>query len=305
MVDTIDVTQAAPFIPEIWANTALPILRANITLTPRVYSDSDVGGFSVGDTLNIPYPGTLATSDKTAGTAYTLAQPTGETLVPVVLNKHKAVSFIVEDIVRAEQNQDVMRRYSEAAAIALAEKIELDGFAVAEAASHSIGTYGTDLDFADVLNAWKTLTDNKAPSGDRFMAVSTKDLVALVGDTDIQAWAAFARGGQIVGDPTNLGALGGFQEVLASQLVTAAAATPVQTKNIAWRRDALICAFRGLPEPPAGSGAVAANVRDPESGVVLRTLMAYDATYGGVRVTLECLYGWKILDEAKLLLVKS
>ncbi|HUV09935.1 MAG TPA: hypothetical protein VMX12_03085 [Acidimicrobiia bacterium] len=305
MVDTIDVTQASDFIPEIWAQTALPILRSNIVLTPRVYSDSDVSPFGVGDILNIPYPGTLSPTAKSAGTAYALAQPSGEDTVAVTLNKQYATSFIIEDVVRAQANQDLMRVYSTAAAIGLAERIELDGFAVAEAASNSIGAYGTDLDFADILSAWKTLTDNKAPSGDRFMAVSTKDLVALVGDSDIQAWAAYSRGNAIVGDPTNLGAIGGFQEVLASQLVTAAAATPVQTKNIAWRRDGLIAAFRGLPEPPAGSGAVGANVRDPESGVVMRTVMAYDSTYGGVRVTFEVLYGWKILEEAKVLLVKS
>lgn len=304
-VDTIDVTQAQYFIPEIWANTALEILRSNIVLTPRVYSDSDVASFSVGDVLHIPYPGTLATNDKSAGTAYTLSQPSGETEVQVTLNKYKAVSFIVEDIVRAQANQDLIRNYSEAAAIALAERIELDGFAVAEAASNSVGTYGTDLTFDAALAAWKKMTDNKAPSGQRFLAVSTKDIVSLVGDTDIQNWAAFSRGNQITSSPENLGALAGFDEVLVSQLITAAAGTPVSTKNIAWRRDGLICAFRGLPEPPAGSGAVGANVRDAKSGVVIRTVLAYDATYGGVRVTYECLYGWKILREEKLLLVKS
>jgi hypothetical protein len=305
MVDTIDVTQASDFIPEIWANTALPILRSNIVLTPRVYSDSDVATFGVGDILNVPYPGTLTAYAKSAGTAYTLSQPTGEDTVVVTLDKQYAVSFIVEDVVRAQANQDLMRVYSQAAAISLAEQIETDGFACAVAATHEIGAAATDLDFADILNAWKTLTDYKCPPGDRFLAVSTKDLVALIGDSDIQAWAAFSRGNAVVGDPTNLGSLGGFQEVLASQLVPAPAATPLITKNVAWRRDGIICAFRGLPEPPAGSGAVGANVRDPESGVVLRTVMAYDASVGGVRVTFEVLYGWKILEEAKVLLVKS
>jgi hypothetical protein len=305
MVNTIDVTQAQYFIPEIWANSALEILRSRIVLTPRVYSDSDVAAFSVGDVLHIPYPGTLAASAKSAGTAYTLAQPTGETEVQVTLDKYYAVSFIVEDIVRAQANQDLIRNYSEAAAIALAEQIELDGIAVAEAATNTVGTYGTDLTFATLLSAWKKLTDNKAPTGDRFMAVSSKDIVSIVGDTAIQNWAAFSRGGQITTSPENLGAVAGFDELLVSQLITATAGTPISTKNFAWRRDGLICAFRGLPEPPAGSGAVGANVRDVPSGVVLRSVLAYDATYGGVRVTLEALYGWKKLREEKLVLVKS
>lgn len=305
MVDTIDVTQAQYFIPEIWANTALEILRNNIVLTPRVYSDSDVAAFSVGDVLHVPYPGTLAASDKAAGTAYTLAVPTGETEVQVTLDKHKAVSFIVEDIVRAQGNQDVVRNYSEAAAIALATQIETDGIAVAEASTKTSGTYGTDLTFDGMLGAWKEMTDNLCPMGQRFAAVSTKDIVSLIGDTDLQNWAAFSRGNQITSGPMNLGALAGFDEVLVSQLLTAEAGTPVSTKNLAWRRDGIICAFRGLPEPPAGSGAVGSNIRDPQSGVVLRSVLAYDATYGGVRVTLEALYGWKILREEKTLLLKS
>ena len=307
MVDTIDVTQAQYFIPEIWAQEALAILRANIVLTPRVYSDSDIGGsFSVGDVLHVPYPGVLAASPKTAGTAYTLAIPTGETEAQVTLSSHEAVSFIVEDIVRAQANQDLIRNYSQAAAIALAEKIETDGFAEAVTNSaDAIGAYGTALDFADVLTAWQVLTDRKVPSGDRFMAVAPKDLVGLLSDTDIQNWLAFSRGNQAASDPNNLGPLGGFAGVMASQLVPVTAATPTQTNNIAWRRDGLICAFRALPDPPAGSGAVAASVRDPESGVVLRSLLAYDATYGGVRVTIEALYGWQTLQAAKVLLVKS
>ena len=302
MVDTIDVTQAQYFIPEIWANSALEILRSNIVLTPRVYSDSDVASFSVGDVLHIPYPGTLAASPKSAGTAYTLAQPTGETEVQVALNSHEAVSFIVEDIVRAQSNQDLIRNYSEAAAIALAEKIETDGFAVADGGTQTIGTFGTDLDRADFVAAWKKMTDNKAPQNDRYAVISTKDTAAVLLDDDLKELIAFNRPSAV--STANLGPLYSF-DTFTSQLVPAVAATPVQTSNIFWRRDGLICAFRGLPEPPAGSGAVAANVRDPESGVVLRSVMAYDATYGGVRVTIEALYGWKILREEKLLVVKS
>lgn len=305
MVDTIDVTQAQYFIPEIWAQEALAILRSNIVLTPRVYSDSDVAAFSVGDVLHVPYPGTLAAHAKTAGTAYTLSQPTGEAEVQVTLDKYYAVSFIVEDIVRAQANQDLIRNYSEAAAIALAEQIENDGFAEAITSTKTTGTYGTDLSFDGLLAAWKAMTDNKCPIGQRFAAISTKDIVALVGDSDLQNWAAFARGGAITSSPMNLGPVAGFDDILVSQLIPVGAATPAQTKNVAWRRDGIICAFRGLPEPPAGSGAVGANIQDTESGVVLRSVLAYDATYGGVRVTLEALYGWQILRDEKTLLLKS
>lgn len=383
MADTINVTQAQYFIPEIWANTALPILRQNIVATPRVARDSDVASFQRGDVLHVPYPGTLATSDKSAGTEYTLAQPTGETEVQVTLNKHKAVSFVVEDIVRAQANQDLMQRYSEAAAIAIAEQVESDLLTEMLTASQTDGvtSYGTDLSAAGLRGAWKKMTDNKVPQDGRYLLTSTQDAISLLGDSELTNWLAFSNPSAVRGGPNFLGNLFGF-ETHSSQTIalsatggsgtieaddevvtagaahgfavndvfeftsltggtgaaintqyfvvsvpssttftfsatkggsavnvsadaTAAAWQKLNRKNIAWRRDGAMAAFRGLPEPPSGSGAVAANVQDPESGVVMRVLMAYDARLGGVQVTFEVLYGVKILQDAKLLYLKA
>lgn len=383
MATTIDTTQAQYFIPEIWANSALSILRKTIVATPRVLRDSDVAAFTRGDVLHIPYPGTLAASAKAAGTEYTLAQPSGEAEVQVALNKHMAVSFVVEDIVRAQASQDVVARYVEAAAIALAEQIESDLIAELQTATSAVGEYGTDLSAATLRKAWKAMTDNKCPQDGRTLVMATSDAIALLGDSNLTSYFAFSRPQAIGGGGQALGSLYGF-EAYASQFISEAGAsidlatsaavddiidtatahgfaaddvveftaltggaglstnTPyyvisanlgattfqvsttkggaavnfttditagtvrsLNRKNVAFRRDGAIVAFRGLPEPPPGSGAVAANVRDPESGVVLRSLMAYDARLGGVQVTLEALYGVKALDQNKLLLVKS
>src|SRR4029078_7215123 len=94
-----------------------------------------------------------------------------------------------------------------------AEQIELDGIAVAEAATNTVGTYGTDLTFASLLAAWKKLTDNKAPAGDRDIAVSSKDIVSIVGDTAIQNWAAFSRGNNVTTSPQKLRAVAALDEL--------------------------------------------------------------------------------------------
>jgi hypothetical protein len=59
-------TVAGPFIPQIWANTALEVLRNKVVLAKLVTRDSDIAAFQVGDTLNIPYPGTFTANDKAA-----------------------------------------------------------------------------------------------------------------------------------------------------------------------------------------------------------------------------------------------
>ncbi len=302
MVLSIDTTQAQYFIPEIWAQSAIPILRSNIVVAPRIYRDTDVASFSRGDVLHVPYPGVLAASDKVAGTAYTLAQPTGETEVQVTLDKYKAVSFIVEDIVRAQANQDLVANYSEAAAIALAEQLETDLFTTLGAAANAVGTAGTDLTAALLRTARKTMTDNKAPADGRSLVISTKDTVSLQADSALTSYFAFSRP-QSISDGS-LGRLYGF-DTFESQLIPTVAGTPIETDNYAFRRDGVILAMRGLPEPPAGTGAVASNVRDPQSGIVMRVVMAYDASYGGVRITMELLYGSKILQDAKVLKLKS
>lgn len=85
----VTATVASPFIPEIWAQSALSVLKANIVLAKLVTKDTDVAAFQYGDVLHIPYPGTFTAADKTADTAITPAVPSGGADLSVTLNKHK------------------------------------------------------------------------------------------------------------------------------------------------------------------------------------------------------------------------
>lgn len=303
---TIDVTQAQYFIPEIWGNYALPILRSVIFAAPNVLKDSDVASFSVGDVLHVPYPGTLATNDKSAGTDYQLSQPSGESEVQVTLSQHKHVTINVEDIVRAQSSYNVMDIYARAQVISLAEQIEADiiaAIALGPTASQTIGTYGTDLSAAALRLAQKTMTDNKAPKVGRNMVVSTKDWSALLADTGLTNYFAFARSQAVAGG--DLGPIYGFN--LAESQLAPVSSTSIltSTKNLAWTKDGVMLAMRGLPEPPPGSMATRYTVQDDVSGLVLSVLMGYDIRRGGVQVTFEALYGAKVLEPNKTLLLKS
>src|SRR5665647_89558 len=91
----------AGFIPQIWAQRALDILRANITLTKLVARDTDFEAGWRGKTLNIPYPGTFTANKKTADSPTTLQLPVGGATVAVTLDQHAYVDWLVEDIARA------------------------------------------------------------------------------------------------------------------------------------------------------------------------------------------------------------
>jgi hypothetical protein len=297
----ITTTVAQYFIPEIWAQRALEVLRANIVLARLVTKDTDVAAFQVGDILHIPYPGTFTANDKAAGGSVSLQTPTGGSEVQVTLDKHKEVSFLVEDPVRAQANQDVLDRYVNAAATALAEQIESDLMGLYASLSTSIGTSGTDITAATVRQARKALNDARVPQNDRHLVISSKDEIALLGDSNLASYFAFNR----VGVPDGaIGRLYGFT-IWMSQLVKVVSGTPNSTKNLAFHREAFILAMRGLPEPPPNSGARAATIRDPESGLVLRVLYAYNPTYLGVQVTMDVLYGVKVLRDAAGVVVLS
>ncbi len=298
----ITTTVAQYFIPEVWANRALEVLRSNMVLARLVTKDTDVAAFQTGDILHIPYPGTFTANDKAANTAVTVQTPTDGTEVQVTLNKHKEVSFIVEDVARAQANQDLLDRYLNAAVPALAEVIESDLFALYASVTGSVGTSGTDITAATIRSARKELNDNKCPLNPRHLVISSKDEIALLGDTNLATYFANSRAEAVAQGA--IGQLYGFT-VWMSQLVPVVAGTPNSTKNLAFHPEAFILAMRGLPEPPASTGAQAATIRDPESGLVVRVLYAYNPSYLGVQVTLDVLYGVKVLRDEKACVVLS
>ena len=294
-------TSAGPFIPQIWANTALEILRNRVVLAKLVTRDSDIAAFQVGDTLNIPYPGAFTANDKAANTAVTLQVPTATTTT-VTLNKHKEASFLVEDAARATANQDIIARYMEAAIVPIAEQIESDLLGLYSGFSNSVGTSGTDITAATIRSARKKLNDLKAPVDNRALVVSTKDEIAILGDSTLQSFFAFAQAGSV--KEGSIGRLYGF-DVYASQLVPVVTGTPNSTKNLAFNPGAIILAMRGLPDAPAGTGAQTSVVQDPVSGLSLRVTMAYNASNLGVQVTVDVLYGVAKLRDEKAVVVLS
>jgi len=284
---------AANFIPEIWAQTALQALRANVVLAKLVTRDSDVAAFTVGDTLHIPVPGTFVANDKAAGSNVTTQVPT-DSSVDLVLNKHKEVTFLIEDVAKAQANQDLMLRYLTNATIPLAEAIEGDLFALYAGFSHSVGTSGTDVAASTIRSARKQLNDSKAPKAGRFMVLSDKDEIAVLGDSTLASYFAFSQPDAV--REGSSGRVYGF-DLYQSQLVPVVAGTPASTKNIAGTPEFGLLGMRGLPET-GNPGVEQMNMRDPESGLVLRQTVSYNPNALGVQVTLDVLYGVVELRDA-------
>lgn len=181
------------FIPQYWANRALDVLRAQIVLANLVAKDVDFGeaGWK-GKSITVPYPGTFSAVDKVADTPATPQVPVGGASVTLTLSKHKVVPFLVEDFAAAQANMSLMDRYVEPAVIALAEQFETDLYnQYLNLTTTALGTVGTDITAAVVRSAMKGLNDQKAPTQDRFLVVSTKDQIALLGDSTLATYFAY------------------------------------------------------------------------------------------------------------------
>lgn len=294
----VTTTTAANFIPEIWANTALSALRSRLRLARLVTKDTDVtNAFTVGDVLHIPAPGTFTANNKTAGAAVSLQAPT-DSEVTVTLNKHKEVSFLVEDPVRAQENQSVMDRYATNAVIPIANAIEDDLFALYAGFSATPLGGASAFDAARARSARQVLNDANVPETGRNLVITSSSEMALLSDSNIQSYFQYSRSDNV--EEGFVGRLYGFDVYYSNRV-------PLATtyKNLAFQTEAMILAMRRLPDPPAGSGATSATVTDPESGLMLRATTAYNASYLGVQVTFDVLYGVAELRDACAVVVAS
>jgi hypothetical protein len=90
------------------------------------------------------------------------------------LNKHKEVSFIIEDVARAEARPDVMAGLRDRRGAGAAEQIGTDLLTLASRLTYSVGTYNERYRRV-ARSARKKLNDNKAPFDGRHLILSSKD----------------------------------------------------------------------------------------------------------------------------------
>jgi hypothetical protein len=282
--------ETAGFIPQIWAQRALDILRANIVLLKLIARDTDYEPQPQGKTLTIPYPGTFTAQKKTQGSSATIQTPSGGSSVNVTLSELAYVDFVIEDFARVQASSELLDRYIEPAAVAIAEQMEADLFTLySSMTGGSVGTSGTDMTPAEIRQAAKLLDDAKVPMSNRSLVISSKDRVALLGNTELTSYFAFARPEGVA--QGSLGNLYGF-ETFMSQLVPAVAGTPVSTKNLALHKNAMILATRPLGEPEPTTGLQASSLVDNDSGIAIRVLRSYDMAARGHRIGFDVLYGY-------------
>lgn len=289
----ITVTEVNDSLATIIAAEALGRLRSNTVLSRLVARDWDAEVASYGQVVKIPVRGALSVNDKSANTVYTLQTP-ADTSVSVTLNKHKEVSFVIEDIAAALARPDFLNGYIADAAIAIGEQIDADIAALYSGLSQSIDATSTagPLVVADFVAARKLLSVAHAPNTNRVAVLHPTAAAEILGDTTFtnRDYRGPAEESALVNG--YLGNIAGFQVLEDANIVE----TGSEQKNLFFHRDAFVLVTRPLPAPMAGTGVVS-KVMD-EGGVGLRVQISYQHTLGGHMVTIDCLYGVAELRDA-------
>lgn len=279
------VTELADFIPELWANDALGYLPNYTNLAKTVNRNYDDSPMRVGDTLYIPKRGSLTANQKSADTTVTKQFPSSDK-VTVNLDQHWEVSFVIEDIALAQSNQDVMRGYTQDAAMKLGEKIE-ETIAAEYSNAGTQVTTGTNID-DKLLLVRKAFADNKVPKNqEKFLYASPEEMNSIL---DLDRFINAEKYGS--NTPIMDGEIGSIygMKIFESQLVPESG-SPVVRHNIGYTRDALVLAVRPLPSHPSSYGVNQAVITDPETGIAIRVSASYNADYLAVQVTLDVLFG--------------
>jgi hypothetical protein len=303
MADVLTTTTNAKFIPTIIAQKALGRFASYMNLAKTVSRDFDWTPARVGQTINIPKRGAVVANDKTQGSNFTLQNPTA-TDVSVTLNKHKEVTLLLDDVTKVLENQDTLNGYAEDGAIALAEAVEQEIASLHASISNTVTMDYTSDATKDtaMLNIRKFFVDQKVPRGETRYLYADSTFINELLEVDKFARAdALGKAGVIEkGALLNIYGLNIFE----SQNIQVSG-SPVAYHNIAYTKNGFVLASRPLPAVPAGLGAVSTVVSNPDINLGLRVVSSWDAALGGLKITLDLLFGVAILDQRKVVEVES
>lgn len=267
----IGVTAADVFRPNIWSKEVLMFVKSNLVLSPLVkHYDADVK--AGGKTLEIPNVSTISANLKAQNTVVTLNYNT-EVKNTITLDKHYESSFLVEDIAKVQSISDLRSDYTQAAAYAIAEKVD---YTLASAmttafvnAGNAYGTYGTALSDTLILAVNRYLDEAKAPQTDRSLVVTPKGKSEMLAIDKYIRYDAIGVGG--TENSIRNGQIGEIYgvKVFMSQNLVVVDTTTDQHNHLFFHKEAFAIAMQVEP----------------------RTQAAYKQEYLGWLVTVDVLFG--------------
>ena len=292
---TVNATNHADFIPEIWAAQALGYLKATTVMVPLVNRDYSDEIASDGDTVNVPVRGDLTVRTKAAGGTVDSDSPTGDK--KQITMTHRYVSFIVEDVAEAQARPELINGYLGDGMALIGEDMDATLLALYSGFSATPIDALAGIQATTVTEARRLLNAAKVPLMNRH-AVWHEDAESELLNLEKFTSSEFGDDGSAVRE-ASIGRKYGFNHFMDQQVVTSGG----ECKNLAFHRDAMALVTRRLPDPPTNTGVRAATMT--EDGVGLRVLWGYSMQYLGVQVVIDIIYGAAELRDSHAVVIRS
>lgn len=295
----ITLTEVGDSLATVVAANALGYLKASTVMARLVARDWDNEVARAGQSVAIPFSGTLTANDKAANTSVTRQTP-NDSKVTVTLNKHKEVTFLIEDIARALATPNYLDQYMREGMQVLGEAIDADLLALYSGFSQTIDATSTNgpLDGADFREARRLLNSAKAPQQGR-VAVLHEDAEAAYLNITQAVSRDYAEALGAAKADGSLGRFMGFDVYMDQQVKVATS----QCKNLFFHRNAIALVTRPLAAVGDGMGVVQRSMA--EDGVGLRVTLGYDKDLLGVQCTIDVLYGCAELRDNHAVVVST
>jgi len=306
--------------PEIWARESLMILGKNTVMAGLVHRNFESEVASYGDTVNTRRPTKLTVVDvvNTITGGGLAVGATAATSVQITLDKHKAVAFAITQRDQDTSIKNLIEEFMEPALIPMAEKIDADllnatdGLGLAVSASTVTTASQGALVLGDFAGIQKQLMINEVP----MTSPAGVPNITMVMSPEHYASALLipevvtANQGGTNPPPVRTGFIGKIfgMGLYASQNVPATDGLPApgtdELKNsVVFHRNALTLITRPLEQVNSQFGVRSATVT--KDGVGLRVMMSYSHVDLKWIVSVDILYGYKLLDDDLRLVMRD
>lgn len=207
------------FIPEIWSEKILETLRKQFVFSNLVNRDYEGEITQAGDTVHINTPAAVTVSDYAGSVTY---QDVTSTTQALLIDQEKYWAIKIKDIDKVQANVELMPRYVDEAAIAMADTVDQ-----ALASLYTGGTAGTvALDVSAnsagvrdaLLEANENLDSNNVPSFGRWLAVTPRVYRSIKAAPDYSIASELGDGIKMTGA---LGMLEGFNIYMSNNVTIA------------------------------------------------------------------------------------
>lgn len=235
------IAQTAQYIQELWTRDIQSPFDKILQAANLVKDRSGLAADG-GDTVNVPFTGTLNARAKAASTAVTYDSPEG-TAIAHAIDKHYYVAMLIEDIAKVQSNYDLKSAFQERLVEGVARQIDTDLMSLYGSVGSTVSG-GAVVDDADILSIVANFDSANTPQSMRRGIIGHNTKADLLGINKYVAYDQTGKTGKAVDGTDGLvGSVYGMDLYHSGNVQTSTTG-----RNLFFHRDALVLIQQQRPK---------------------------------------------------------